>query len=356
MKRRRLRTIALMAMTTSLGCAAIFAHVRKPTDDPIRVPHETHMKSDVDCSFCHESIESSTSLGGKLLPDESKCMECHSDDKASGNCNKCHTNVKKAGPFLQPDKRIVLSHQLHLKNGAKCESCHKQLPGEHANPEGALPVAMATCRGCHNHDEDYKDGRCTKCHTDLSRYPLKPVADFSHDGNFVKEHPRAARAAAATCAQCHEQTFCEDCHAKTTHPKIEIKFPEKVDSDFIHRNDFLSRHSLDASSDPAMCRRCHSESFCVSCHTEEGLTSAAKNPLDPHPPGWSWPASPNFHGPEARRDITRCAACHDQGPATICINCHKVGGIGGDPHPSGFADRHPLSEIPHNSMCTYCHL
>ena len=351
-----LRIVAWAALATTVGCAAMFMHVRRATDDPIRVPHETHKKNDVDCLFCHESIEHATNLGGKLLPDEAKCLECHSDDKDKGNCNKCHTDVKKAGPFVQPDRHIVLSHEKHLKSGAECGNCHKELPGQHATPEGAMPVAMATCRGCHNHEEDYKAGRCTTCHEDLSRYPLKPLADFQHEGNFVKEHPRAARASSATCAQCHEQTFCSDCHAKTTHPQIELKFPEKVDSDFIHRNDFLGRHSTEARSDPAMCHRCHSDSFCNNCHEAQSLTPGAKSPLDPHPTGWSWPASPNFHGPEARRDISSCAACHDQGPATNCISCHKVGGIGGDPHPMGFSDRHPRSEISKNSMCTYCHL
>lgn len=350
-----MRKLAVAVVVVS-GCAALLQHVRRAGEDPIRVPHDTHAKNDVDCSFCHEAVETATSLDVKLLPDEAKCLECHADEKQKGNCGKCHTDVKHAGPFVKIDRHLTLSHAQHLKGGAKCESCHRKLPGARAVDEHSLPVAMATCRGCHNHDDDYRDGRCTRCHTDLTRYPLKPIADFSHDGNFVKEHPRAARAAADTCALCHEQNFCADCHAATAHPKIEIKFPEKVDSDFIHRNDYLSRHALEASSDPAMCRRCHAPSFCTDCHQTQNLTPTAANPRDPHPPGWSLPSSPRFHGVEARRDISRCAACHDQGPATNCIQCHKVGGVGGDPHPSGWADRHPREEIAHNSMCTYCHL
>ncbi len=351
------RVVAWLTLATTVGCAAMFVHVRRSTDDPIRVPHGTHTQLGVDCLFCHESIDKANDLSGNLLPTESKCLECHSDEKDKGDCKKCHTDVKRAGPFVATNWRLQFSHEKHLKRvGGDCTTCHKALPGQHANPAGALPVAMQTCRGCHEHDSDYRDGRCTRCHTDLSRYPLKPVADFSHEGNFVKEHPRAARASSETCALCHDQTFCADCHAATTHPRVEIKFPEKVDSDFIHRDDFLGHHQLDAQSDPAMCKRCHSDSFCVTCHQAQNLVPGAPNPLDPHPLGWSWPSSPNFHGPEARRDISRCAACHDQGPATICINCHKVGGIGGDPHPSGWADRHPQQEIAHNSMCTYCHL
>jgi hypothetical protein len=32
-----------------------------------------------------------------------------------------------------------------------------------------------------------------------------------------------------------------------------------------------------------------------------------------------------------------------------------VGGIGGNPHPAGWTDRHPRSEIAQNGMCGYCH-
>ena len=41
---------------------------------------------------------------------------------------------------------------------------------------------------------------------------------------------------------------------------------------------------------------------------------------------------------------------------SICIDCHKVGGVGGDPHPAGWTNRHPRDEINRNPMCLTCHL
>jgi len=51
-----------------------------------------------------------------------------------------------------------------------------------------------------------------------------------------------------------------------------------------------------------------------------------------------------------------CASCHDQGAQSNCVQCHKVGGIGGDPHPPGFRSRHNLNEARSDGRCVACHL
>jgi hypothetical protein len=321
--------------------------------DHIRVPHAKHAAAGVECLSCHDEIYDAKDLGQHVLPKEEKCMECHSEEKAKGNCKMCHSDVKRAAPWpVIEDATINFSHANHIPRvKEKCEVCHTTLP----NPNRAANASptMDRCLTCHK--KEYDEGRCNQCHADLSRFALKPVSTYSHQGNFVREHARPARAAGATCATCHEQTFCSDCHEKTVSTKIENKFFDRVDRDFIHRNDFLSRHSLEAQADPALCRRCHGTSFCESCHTKQNLTGDGTNPRDPHPAGWSWPGSAQFHGTEARRDINKCAACHDQGARSVCVDCHKVGGIGGNPHPAGWSARHGQAEIARNGMCLGCH-
>jgi len=234
-----------------------------------------------------------------------------------------------------------------------CAKCHDSLP----EPEKRSgPPAMAACLSCHEHKQDYDEGRCEKCHKDLSHYSLKPLSDFSHQGNYIREHGRDARASAAACAKCHEQTFCTDCHASTVATRIEIKYPEKLGSDFIHRDDFLTVHAIEARGDSATCRRCHGTSFCENCHTLQNLTATNPDPRNPHPPGWIIPGSAQFHGVYAQRDIANCASCHDQGPSTNCITCHRVGGVGGNPHPPAWVLHHSPQEIPRNPMCLYCHM
>ena len=47
---------------------------------------------------------------------------------------------------------------------------------------------MAQCLNCHEHQAEYDAGRCDDCHVDLQEYGLRPITDFSHRGDFVKEH------------------------------------------------------------------------------------------------------------------------------------------------------------------------
>jgi len=323
--------------------------------DLIKAPHARHLAAQVDCLQCHETVYDATDLSARHMPPESTCLQCHDEQKQKGNCGFCHTDVKRAGPWAAAgEPAIHVNHAAHLpRTKEECSECHTSLPNPVRTRQTAPP--MSACLSCHEHRKEYDEGRCDGCHTDLSRYGTRPVSVFSHQSDFVHNHAAPARSASATCAQCHEQTHCADCHARTVSTPIEVKFPERVFSNFIHRNDFISRHATEASADQASCRRCHGSSFCEDCHRVQNLAPQGSNARDPHPQGWSFPGSANFHGTAARRDIASCAACHDQGARSICVDCHKEGGIGGNPHPPGWSDRHGRDEIGRNGMCLACH-
>jgi hypothetical protein len=348
-----------LAVLVVLGCASCAGWLwgTKPSahgGDHIKIPHELHRAAKVDCATCHDASWDSKLLGDLVLPKEKACLQCHQDKK--DDCAMCHTAVRARGSAAEVNEpqTVRMSHADHIPRvKEKCDVCHKQLP----NPlrTAATRPSMDSCLGCHEHKQEYEQGRCATCHLDLSHFGPKPLGAFTHAGNFVAEHMRPARSAPETCASCHDQTFCTDCHASTVGLKVEVKFPERVERDFIHRNDFISRHAIEQKADPASCATCHGTTFCQTCHTAQNLTSRGSDPRSPHPPGFTIPGSAEFHGVEARRDIANCASCHDQGARSNCVGCHKVGGIGGDPHPSGFESKHPRSEIARNGMCAACH-
>lgn len=352
----RLR-ISLVAFITVFGTACAgwwWGGTTLPVArDHIKVPHSRHAAAKVDCITCHEAVFDSKELGDRVIPDEKTCMQCHKQKQK--DCAMCHTSVqRRKASALRPTPAVRMSHAKHIELVKEdCRACHKQLPDPVATVSTKPP--MDACLGCHEHRVQYDEGRCGACHKDLQAFGLKPILSFSHAGNFVREHARPARAAPDTCATCHDQTFCTDCHASTVGLRVEIKQPERVERDFIHRNDFRSRHAIEAHADPVSCARCHGTSFCQECHTAQNLSPAGKDPRNPHPIGWVLPGSASFHGTEARRDIASCAACHDQGAASNCVKCHKVGGIGGNPHPAGFTDSHDRGEIGRNGMCAACH-
>ena len=207
----------------------------------------------------------------------------------------------------------------------------------------AATPPMATCTSCHVHQQAFAEARCRPCHVDLKGY--KPETAFRHEGNWLAAHGALAKPSAESCAACHDQTYCTSCHSPATTPaRLETIFPERVDRSFIHRGDYVSRHMIEAGADPASCRRCHGSGYCDSCHAANGLSKTAAGPLnrpESHGPGWLGGAQ--RHAREARRDISACAGCHDQGAAAICVDCHarraaRSSGI--NPHPRKFLSTH----------------
>jgi hypothetical protein len=319
-------------------------------------PHSTHLDADVACLNCHSPVVKSTGLDPNVR--DVKLPAKISKDKA---CADCHdTEPTLAIPKRSREFRFRFDHAAHLsKVNNDCKRCHTAVP-ERGDTRPKVP-AMAACTGCHKHQEDYAQARCTPCHVDLRGY--KPETAFRHEGNWLRAHGALARPSAETCAQCHDQTYCTGCHSPATvATRLENIFPERVERSFIHRGDYVSRHMIEAGANPASCRRCHGSAFCDACHTSQGLTKFTTLSLrDPHPTGWANDkASGHFHGDAARRDISSCAGCHDQGAQAVCVGCHASNGpgnaaAGGNPHPGKFRSAHDRSDIAKNAMCRACH-
>jgi len=317
--------------------------------------HAPHLENDVDCLACHASVVSSTALSPTV-------RHAAFPAKNVDACNGCHDDkdfkakVKLAVPARAREFSVRMNHAAHLtQKGVTCKSCHLKAPepGDQEPPK----LEMAACTACHKHQADYAAGACLPCHVDLKRYE-KPVATFRHAGDFLKTHGSLAKPSAASCAACHDQTFCAECHSATTVAgKPSLIFPEEVQRDTIHRGDFISRHQIEAGGDPASCLRCHGPKFCDSCHTQQNLTgrTTLSAPRDPHPAGWANnPTGGDFHGFAARKNIVACAACHDNGADSTCVGCHQAGVANPkNPHPSGWKKK--SSDIVKNPMCGACH-
>jgi hypothetical protein len=346
------------------ACAGKDSKPAAKADPPYVFPHSPHVEGDVDCKACHAAIVKDTRL-------EARVRHVALPRKNSDTCNGCHDDkdfkdkVKLAVPPRTRGFEVRFSHAAHLsKPGATCTGCH-QAPPEAGQTQPSR-LSMSVCTACHKHQADFAAGKCTPCHVDLKQYE-KPVATFQHAGDFLRTHGGLARPTAESCAQCHDQTFCADCHSGTTAPaRQSVLFPEAVQRDFIHRGDYQSRHMIEAGANPASCRKCHGSAFCDSCHTQRNLTQTPGLPGGaqfPHPPAAIWlsKASGDFHGAAARKNIVACAACHDSGASSTCVSCHRIGpggtpGSGGNPHPSSFVSKHRSDDRTKSPMCMACHI
>ncbi len=318
--------------------------------------------------FPHRAHLTASDCGGTGQPECPTCLSCHAGIRqpkgratlSPGDCTTCHQSsapevsavvdrLSQGGPSSQG---IEFDHPSHLQLPeihGQCVKCHVGVAED--GTAGNMFPKMSACLQCH--DDDFDRGQCTPCHRQPQLRALVPKTFLRHDGDFLRDHGRAATRQAQVCSQCHTQDTCLACHDQSQSLTVETRNPDAIDRRFIHRGDFITRHPIEARSAPATCLSCHTTSSCDSCHVERGVSAARIGSANPHPVGWIGPntASSDFHGRAARRDIVTCAACHDHGPATNCIRCHKVGGYGGTPHPEQWRSGRSSSA----AMCRYCH-
>jgi len=336
-------------VVAAAGCSLKPQRAEPRAAEPAYVfPHQPHIEGDVACTACHAGI-----ADAKALETGVRHVQLPKSPSTDDRCNGCHdSDVSVEVPARTSPFRIRIDHAQHVAQVKDCRTCHTKLP-EPGDKDSPAPP-MATCTSCHDHQADFNAAKCTPCHVDLKGYV--PQTAFKHAGDWMKVHGSMARPTAESCAACHDQTSCAECHASQTTPaRPSVIFPEAVDKAFIHRGDYVSRHQIDARADPASCRSCHGSAFCSTCHTEQGVTSSSVNVRDPHPVGWATDTGPKGHGAAARRDILSCASCHDNGASSTCVSCHQMGGVGGNPHPAAFLTRHRNEDPSTKPMCSACH-
>jgi hypothetical protein len=352
--RRSLLLLALVA-ALALGLWACSVWRGEPSKGRLIFPHAQHVK-EADCADCHAGVEKSrTATAGKFIAGgHGACDKCH-EEEVKARCDKCHRGARSGIRLSRPDRGLSFSHAAHTKT--PCKSCHLE-----GKEPGALVPGHATCNTASCHRAAYKASRCGSCHRDLQRYRLKPVTALKHGPGFATAHGGMARQNIRSCAQCHDQSYCAECHAaRTAAATPSILFPEKVDRGFIHRGDYLTRHALEARADQGTCFKCHGQRGCRACHALNGL-AAPPDTQRPggvtrrqHPGGWMTAGSGEHHGRKARQDIARCASCHDRGAQSNCVGCHRVGGSGGSPHPRGWSWRNKSSVCASTAVCATCH-
>jgi hypothetical protein len=273
-------------------------------------------------------------------PDEAPSRDHR--EPASGGCESCH-----AGQNLRVRVSAVLkfSHALHCGQGLACSDCHRS--------GLAVPVAdFASCRDCHQ--GWLATGRCDACHPanaagrlrlKLSGGELIPRGGHGGDDHGLawgSAHGAAAKGRERSCRVCHARNRCDRCHRGVNKPMRH------------HPGDWESLHATLARGDAHRCQVCHrSQSECLRCHRRAGVVegTAGRSNRRIHAPGF---ADPGRHGPEARRNLVGCTACHGEAD---CIRCHGGQGIGSgvSPHRPGFRSRCRLMRDRNPRPCAKCH-
>lgn len=313
--------------------------------------HAAHLDEvGLECSDCH-AVASSSSVKDYNIPARDTCLECHDSAEVPQTWGPKHR--KETNAVALPPAHLKFAHDAHLAlEGVDCATCHAGVESARLATVEHLP-SMETCLSCH--DGAQAPGDCSTCHlagrggTIRTAFASGELVPDDHGLHWLKQHELAAERDIATCAACHEQNDCLECHEGSVPP------------DF-HDGNYLAQHPRDAYANNPTCGSCHRiDSFCESCHFKAGVTAFDVIPFQGfHPPGWADFPGPmgelptTHHSRMARKNINSCTACHEQ---DFCSGCHAWYVGAPRTHGPGWKDseRRRRLERENPGLCMQCH-
>jgi hypothetical protein len=336
------------------------------------------------CVGCHAGAANPTLA---LWPAPSSCRECH-----DGTIER---TVEWKAPTQPRPSNLRFTHPKHAKAVAKamaadsvlaCRACHVA-PG--TDPMQVRRAVVQNCFSCHGIREshfDAPDTACSTCHLPLVqvvRLTRESIREFpapaSHRepgfaGDLHGKLARVARPVAASCATCHAQDFCAQCHVNAPEvPAIQalardprsLAIHAKLEAPATHEDPgFIRHHGRQVRQNAASCASCHTRESCLTCHAGSAANVQGMPTAGPgrgagarverrRPESHGLDFSKSHAAPASARPQT-CAACHAR---PQCLECHRPSAADAPPgyHPAGFLTIHPAAAYSRETSCNDCH-
>ncbi|HXX64013.1 MAG TPA: cytochrome c3 family protein [Bacteroidota bacterium] len=315
----------------------------------LKFSHSFHVKeAGVACTDCHKAASASMKATDNLRSTHDNCSGCH-EDQIKSQCSYCHRDTTNIRAAAIPEQTIIFAHATHVAlKDVTCATCHPGVDSVEYAGAANMPT-MATCNTCH--DQRKATNACEACHTSFTN--LIPQDHLVAD--FKKDHKKLTRLGAlqASCATCHTQNFCADCHgaapleqfgrsALMSEPSPRSSSstdgPKQMNLQMVHSMNYRFTHGIDAKAKAADCYTCHSaQDFCAKCHTAGDNLAPGERPASHLAPNFTTlgrNSGGGVHADLAKRDIESCMSCHDaRGGDPVCITCHI--------DPDGIKGTHP---------------
>ncbi|MDA8082336.1 MAG: hypothetical protein M0024_01605 [Nitrospiraceae bacterium] len=237
-------------------------------------------------------------------------------------------------------------------------------------------VATAWARTSHKDFAEMKLKDCEECHAGEG-------VTQNHGEFWVKEHRIYAAKEPNNCRDCHEQSFCLDCHKGGGIDRdLHVSNSGADYTPLSHRTDFKELHPLKAKESPRSCESCHDkQKFCNDCHSKYAapdlMTLSHRRQFRDIPLSAIGPTHASFtqadcqnchaggvlpkhewsqdHAREARKNLSSCQTCHPDGD--VCMKCHSAqAGLRISPHPRNWSRiSGRLGSASNNRTCQKCH-
>lgn len=113
-------------------------------------------------------------------------------------------------------------------------------------------AGMESCHFCHRERPERAKValKCLDCHVDLL-----PILPANHRAGWRGSHGTRIAQSDVACSQCHSNRFCVRCHTRR----------DEADRAY-HTGSAIVSHPIEARADPVSCQRCHNMAWCKRCH------------------------------------------------------------------------------------------
>ncbi len=261
--------------------------LRIPTPN-LKFDHKAHLDNGISCAKCHgDFVAENVGLATRdQLPKMQLCLDCHSKKRELRQCTTCH--LAEFGDRMKtrfPEGELSPSgslrgdrHDMGFRAGHRfaaqsdpdyCENCHKK----------------SFCTDCHNgvvkpmdlHVGDYvtlhpldarrDQTKCSSCHR------LQTFCTSCHARSGVANDSRLSEFVSASISPAGPRY----------HPEGWVDFGSGGP---VLGQRAASHHAFEAQRNIRSCASCHREEQCLDCHSKQ----TGSYSINPHPAGWagSW--------------------------------------------------------------------
>jgi hypothetical protein len=293
----------------------------------------------------HGALAAPVAVKGANYQVSAACATCH----AREYCVTCHVNAPEVPTIqaLQPDPRSLAMQQGTIKTPASHAAAsfltthgRKLSKTELVQSCGACHTA-SSCEACHQVPPAQVRVLAVAGPGRATGVTVTRMRPENHGKDFTDGHATIANSSPQTCAGCHVQEQCLQCH-----------HPNGGTQGSFHPADYIARHPVAAYSRETTCSDCHNPTqFCQTCHAQNGIVSNGRFIAGQ---AIYHDATPTFavgHGPAARQSLESCVSCHAE---KDCLVCHSsTGGRRFNPHGPDFPAEKLRKANP--QMCLVCH-
>ena len=194
----------------------------------------------------------------------------HGGSASRAECSTCHTSNDCMACHVSPAPTVVQSLVSREESMAPGVGLEGRAPSSHEslffmNSHSVLGASNGQqCATCH------VERFCVECHDG-------PSDGGYHPPNFVARHPAEAFGQDAECATCHNtQAFCRSCHLEAGFGSEGRLGPGYHDAE----NLWLLRHGQAARQNLETCASCHAQNDCTQCHSVVGAFKVSPHSSD----------------------------------------------------------------------------